>query len=153
MEKNIRRYADIGLNCIITELDIALANPSAADALDLQTKEYGAITRIFLRNDNCPSMLVWGISDNHSWRENQPLLFDTGLKAKPAYYSVHAQLRRAATAIDMGVESECPSTRPIQTTYIDMYGRVTTELQGIVVERCTYTDGRVVSTKKIRSAR
>ncbi|MDE6178739.1 MAG: endo-1,4-beta-xylanase, partial [Duncaniella sp.] len=68
LERNIRRYAEIGLKCIITELDIALANPYAADALDIQAREYGAITRIFLRNDNCPSMLVWGISDNHSWR-------------------------------------------------------------------------------------
>lgn len=149
LEKNIRRYADIGLNCIITELDIALANPSAADALDLQAKEYGAITRIFLRNDNCPSMLVWGISDNHSWRENQPLLFDAGLKAKPAYYSVHAQLRRAAAAKDAAIEPANHPAEPIQTVYIDMYGRVVTVPQGVVIERCIYADGYVSTTKKL----
>ncbi|MDE6391490.1 MAG: endo-1,4-beta-xylanase, partial [Duncaniella sp.] len=49
LERNILRYAEIGLKCIITELDIALANPYDADALDIQAKEYGAITRIFLR--------------------------------------------------------------------------------------------------------
>jgi len=72
LERNIQRYAEIGMECIITELDIALANPYAVNALDLQAKEYGAVTRVFLRNDNCTSMLVWGISDNHSWRHNQP---------------------------------------------------------------------------------
>lgn len=96
LENNIKRYAPLGLNCIITELDIALANPSAADALEQQAKEYGAIARIWLRNDNCPTLLVWGIADNHSWRQNKPLLFDAGCQPKPAYYYMHAQLRKAA---------------------------------------------------------
>lgn len=94
LENNIQRYAPLGLNCIITELDIALANPSAPDALETQAKEYAAITRVFLRNDNCPTLMVWGISDNHSWRQNQPLMFDSNCNAKPAYYYVHAQLRK-----------------------------------------------------------
>lgn len=97
LENNIRRYAPLGLKCIITELDIALANPSAADALEVQAKEYGAITRVFLRNDNCPTMMLWGISDNHSWRQNKPLLFDANIQPKQAYYYVHAQLRKAAS--------------------------------------------------------
>lgn len=96
LENNIKRYAPLGLNCIITELDIALANPSATDALEQQAKEYGAIARIWLRNDNCPTLLVWGIADNHSWRQNKPLLFDAGCQPKPAYYYMHAQLRKAA---------------------------------------------------------
>ena len=95
LENNIQRYAPLGLNCIITELDIALANPSAPDAQETQAKEYAAITRVFLRNDNCPTLMVWGISDNHSWRQNQPLMFDSNCNAKPAYYYVHAQLRKA----------------------------------------------------------
>lgn len=96
LENNIKRYAPLGLNCIITELDISLANPSATDALEIQAKEFAAITRVFLRNDNCPTLMFWGISDNHSWRQNQPLLYDANCNAKPAYYYVHAQLRKAA---------------------------------------------------------
>ena len=96
LEENIKRYAPLGLKCIITELDIALANPSAADALEVQAKEYAAITRVFLRNENCPTMMLWGISDNHSWRQNKPLLYDGNIQPKPAYYYVHAQLRKAA---------------------------------------------------------
>lgn len=96
LENNIQRYAPLGLNCIITELDIALANPSAPDAQETQAKEYAAITRVFLRNENCPTLMVWGISDNNSWRHNQPLMFDSNCNAKPAYYYVHAQLRKAA---------------------------------------------------------
>lgn len=153
LEKNIRRYAELGMDCIITELDIALANPYAADALDTQAKEYGAITRVFLRNDNCPSMLVWGISDNHSWRQNNPLLFDAGLKPKAAYYNVHAQLRRAAEKADAdGIISPKRSTsgaEVISTTLYDVYGRRVTTPKGIVIERNVYSDGSIKVVKNI----
>lgn len=149
LEKNIRRYADMGLDCIITELDIALANPYAADALELQAKEYGAITRVFLRNDNCPSMLMWGISDNHSWRQNKPLLFDSELQPKPAYYNVHAQMRLAAErAGQSGIEDIKGDETIVSTRYLDLYGRPTTQ-NGLVIEVNTYSDGSVKAIKKV----
>lgn len=151
LEKNIRRYAEMDMDCIITELDIALANPYADDALDIQAKEYGAITRVFLRNDNCPSMLVWGISDNHSWRQNSPLLFDSSLKPKPAYYNVHAQLRKAAEkAADGIVSPENPDNgaKIVSTTLYDLSGRRISTPKGIVIERNVYSDGSVKVVKR-----
>lgn len=152
LEKNIRRYASLGLDCIITELDIALADPTAADALDLQAKEYGAITRVFLRNDNCTSMLVWGISDNHSWRANKPLLYDSGLNPKPAYYNVHAQLRLAvekqSTSIE-GVEQDAPNSASlVSTSYYNLSGQTVRTPKGIVLERRIYSDGTVLVCKR-----
>ena len=114
LENNIQRYAPLGLNCIITELDIALANPSAPDALETQAKEYAAITRVFLRNENCTTLMVWGISDNNSWRHNQPLMFDSNCNAKPAYYYVHAQLRKAASKKETSV-----NLKKAERTYSD----------------------------------
>ncbi|MDE6647742.1 MAG: endo-1,4-beta-xylanase, partial [Prevotella sp.] len=38
LEKNIKRYAEIGLKCIITELDIAQGDPKAADAARRQAE-------------------------------------------------------------------------------------------------------------------
>ncbi len=149
LEKNICRYADMGLDCIITELDIALANPHAADALTLQAKEYGAVTRVFLRNDNCPSMLMWGISDNHSWRQNKPLLFDSELQPKPAYYNVHAQMRLAAErAGQSGIEDINGDKTIVSTRYLDLYGRPTSQ-NGLVIEVNTYSDGSVKTVKRV----
>lgn len=149
LEKNIQRYAEIGMECIITELDIALANPYAVNALDLQAKEYGAVTRVFLRNDNCTSMLVWGISDNHSWRHNQPLMFDSSLAPKPAYYNVHAQMRLAAEAYESGItENTVPADAYIVSTRrTDLMGRPA-EARGFVIEVNTYSDGSVRTVKK-----
>lgn len=153
LEKNIQRYDALGMDCIITELDIALANPHAEGALDAQAKEYGAITRVFLRNDNCPSMLVWGISDNHSWRQNSPLLFDSNLKPKPAYYNVHAQLRMAAekAAIDaigdISAGKDHGRLTGIVTT--DLCGRRTDNPKGLVIEKKTFADGTTQVSKKV----
>lgn len=150
LEKNIRRYADIGLNCIITELDIALANPYAADALDIQAKEYGAVTRVFLRNDNCPSLLVWGISDNHSWRQNQPLLYNSSLQPKPAYYNVHAQLRKAAEEYTnaKALKAESSAGTVVSRSYTNILGQRISTPKGIVLETVKYSDGTQVTTKK-----
>jgi len=112
LENNIKRYAPLGLNCIITELDIALANPSATDALEQQAKEYAAVTRIWLRNVNCPTLMVWGISDNNSWRQNQPLLFDANCQPKLTYYYMHAQLRKVVTGTSTILGSLFEQTDP-----------------------------------------
>ena len=120
--------------------------------LDLQAKEYGAITRIFLRNDNCPSMIVWGISDNHSWRENQPLLYDSSLKPKPAYYNVHAQLRLAAERHAASIKDTpqaLPTAPLLSTTYFNLCGQTVTTPQGLVLERRVYADGTVSVKKRI----
>lgn len=157
LEKNIQRYATLGLDCIITELDIALAVGNNAgqesELLDLQAKEYGAITRIFLRNDNCPSMLLWGISDNHSWRENQPLLYDSNLQPKTAYYNVHAQLRMAAEKQTAGIGKKYAkkeiTASLLNTTYFNLCGQTIATPKGIVIEKKLYTDGSVKVNKRI----
>ncbi len=134
LENNIRRYAPLGLNCIITELDISLANPYADDALETQAKEYAAITRVWLRNDNSPTLMFWGIADNYSWRSNQPLLFDADCNAKPSYYYVHAQLRHAAEATGVGsIGSDSTDTSAAEQCYNLLGQRVPDGYKGIVV--------------------
>ena len=150
LEKNIRRYAELGLNCIITELDIALANPYAAEALETQAKEYAAITRVFLRNANCPSMLIWGLADHYSWRQNQPLLWDSQLQAKPAYYYVHAQLRKAASDAT-AIRSVPPSdSETIRIVCRNLAGQtVSPNSRGILIEQGLKRDGSLITVKRI----
>lgn len=150
LDNNIKRYADLGLNCIITELDLSLADPDSAEALETQAHEYAEITNVFLKNDNCPSMVIWGISDNNSWRSNQPLLFDNGLNAKPAYYAVHAQLRKAAEKAN-SVESNADyESRIISKTLYDINGRqVSSAYKGIVIEVRHHEDGTASTVKTI----
>lgn len=149
LEKNIQRYATLGLNCIITELDIALSE-NKETFIERQAQEYAAITRIFLRNENCPSLLVWGISDNHSWRQNAPLLYDAALQPKPAYYGIHAQLRRA---VDIKTStSEVESLEPLRTSYFTPYGTPIAKPEdsghSVIIRVDHYIDGTIKSSKQ-----
>ena len=93
LENNIRRFAEAGLKCIITELDMGIPSTSDAD-LEEQARNYRVITDIVLNNDNCPYMVIWGLKDNDSWRTgSNPLLYTAGLVRKPAWYAVRSALR------------------------------------------------------------
>ena len=101
LEQTIRRFGDDGLKCIITELDMGVSSTSAKD-LEEQARNYRVVTDIVLNNANCPSMLIWGIKDNDSWRSgSNPLLYTASLGRKPAWYAVRSALRHRALVTDV----------------------------------------------------
>jgi hypothetical protein len=56
-----------------------------------------------MKHDNCKSLLIWGLSDDLTWRTGRnPLLFNSNLTKKPAYWGVHAALREAVDAEETG---------------------------------------------------
>ena len=80
-----------GLECQITELDITV-NGNNTSALNSQKSAYkNLIKKVLASNDagqtDINAVIVWGITDNTSWKSSQnPLLFDAQYKKKPAYY-------------------------------------------------------------------
>ena len=93
LEKTIRLFGEAGLKCIITELDMGVPSTTTAN-LEEQARNYRVITDIVLNNDNCPNLVIWGIKDNDSWRSNSnPLLYNSGLGKKKAWYAVRSSLR------------------------------------------------------------
>ena len=102
LNRTIKRFAEAGLLCIITELDMGIPSTTATNKEE-QARMYRMITDIVLKNDNCPSMVVWGIKDNDSWRSgSNPLLYDSGMGKKPAWYGVRSALRHRALASSVG---------------------------------------------------
>ena len=96
LEATIRRFGEADMKCIITELDMGIPSTSDADLLE-QARNYRVVTDIVLNNDNCPSMVIWGIKDNDSWRSaSNPLLYTSGLARKKAWYAVRSALRHRA---------------------------------------------------------
>ena len=93
LERTVQRFAEAGLECIITELDMGAPSTSEADLYE-QARNYRVITDIVLNNDNCPSLVIWGLKDNDSWRSgSNPLLYNASLERKPAWYAVRSALR------------------------------------------------------------
>ncbi len=90
---NLARYADLGLECSITELDLGIANTSE-DLLQQQARDYNRIINVALEQPHCRSVLIWGLTDAMSWRSSQPLLWNGSYVAKPAYYAVREAFRK-----------------------------------------------------------
>ena len=103
VEKAIEDYASLGLKVSITELDVtATGNNSGAFGVNQgdrtipaenfvkQAEVYKKLFEIFMRHaDVIDRVTFWGLSDTRSWRRNQqPLLFDGELNAKPAFDAV-----------------------------------------------------------------
>jgi endo-1,4-beta-xylanase len=111
VEAAIDTIATTGVTQHITEMDIAL-NQNVADTLvtaatpellSAQADRYREFMTLFMRKrQQVTAVLVWGIGDAYTWltgwptkRFEAPLLFDTQLKAKPAYIAVMDVARTA----------------------------------------------------------
>lgn len=119
LDQNIKRYAAIGLEAIITELDVRIAKTDyAADPakwLALQANDYLNLIRICLNNPNAKTFVTWGFTDKYSWipsftattgngpASDYALIFDTSYASKLAYTSMLNELaseNAKITAID-----------------------------------------------------
>ncbi|MEU0016488.1 endo-1,4-beta-xylanase [Streptomyces rochei] len=86
LRANLQRFADLGVDVQITELDIEGSGTAQADA-------YARVVDACLAVDRCTGITVWGVTDKYSWRSGgTPLLFDGNYEAKPAYDAVLAAL-------------------------------------------------------------
>lgn len=99
MVKNMKQYEELGLKCIITELDLGTSDTSER-GLNIQADNYRTITNIFLNARNSPHAIIWGVTDDKSWRSNErPLLFDANFNPKPAYFGVCNALKIKASKL------------------------------------------------------
>ncbi len=92
VELSLERFASLGVEVSITELDIMAGNNSelSEKLANAQGVLYAQLFKIFSEHaDNIARVTVWGMDDGTSWRSSQnPTLFNKDLQAKPAYYGV-----------------------------------------------------------------
>jgi endo-1,4-beta-xylanase len=91
---NLKRFSDLGLEIHITELDVRVNAPSAAN-LAAQAALYGKVTTVCLHNPNCRVLQTWGFTDKYSWipaffkgKQGWALPFDDSYQKKPAYNAI-----------------------------------------------------------------
>jgi len=95
---NFQRFAALGLEIHITELDIRLSDPTAS-SLNAQAKLYGELATICVQQPSCKLFQTWGLTDKHSWIPQfypgmgWALLWDANYQKKPAYLSVNKALQ------------------------------------------------------------
>jgi endo-1,4-beta-xylanase len=111
LESNIRRFANLGVEVHLTELDIDddLSNNDIGQG---QADNYRKVVRACLNVPKCTGITVWGIADSESWRSSERGLLFTGSSGnytkKAAYTAVLDELRK-------GRPSVSPSASPPPT--------------------------------------
>ena len=85
----VEKIAALGLRLRVSELDIGVDSNSES-SFQKQADKYENVMRILLsHSDQFEAVQVWGLTDNMSWRKaNHPLLFDSQLRAKPAFWAL-----------------------------------------------------------------
>ncbi|MBY0219899.1 endo-1,4-beta-xylanase [Paenibacillus illinoisensis] len=113
MRAAIERYAQLGLQLQLTELDVSvfrfddrrtdLTRPEKG-MLELQAERYESIFRLLYEyREHISAVTFWGAADDYTWldhfpvrgRKNWPFLFDESHAPKPAYERV-AQIPKQA---------------------------------------------------------
>ena len=98
MQQNLQRFANLGLEVWITELDIRIPEPVSQQELQQQAQEYAQVFEICQNVSACAGVTTWGIHDAQSWVDStfpefdSPLMWDDNLNPKPAYQAVLDQL-------------------------------------------------------------
>ncbi|MBU2669202.1 endo-1,4-beta-xylanase [Actinoplanes bogorensis] len=96
-QANLQRFANLGVDVQITELDIEGSGTTQANS-------FGTVTRACLAVTRCNGITVWGIRDSDSWRASgTPLLFDGSGNKKAAYTAV-------LDALNSGTSTPPPTT-------------------------------------------
>ena len=86
-EKALKAFTETGLDVQITELDVTVNDNTLFDE---QAKYYSDIMDAIVKYaDNISAVVVWGTTDDQSWRSSKyPLLFNEDYTAKPSYYQI-----------------------------------------------------------------
>ena len=89
IDNALEKIAGLGLKLRVSELDIG-AGKMTETALTKQKEAFNAVMILMLQYaEQTEAVQVWGLKDDMSWRTGQyPLLFDTNLNPKPAFYGV-----------------------------------------------------------------
>src|SRR6476469_584390 len=95
-QSNLQRFANLGVDVQITELDVGGSGSGQANV-------YRQVTQACLAVSRCTGMTVWGVTDKYSWRASEtPLLFDGNFGKKQAYTAVLDALNAGGSGGDPG---------------------------------------------------
>ncbi len=91
IEENMQRFAALGLDVDITEMDVRMMLPATPDLLNQQANVYAQLMQDCLAVRRCVDFTVWEYTDKYSWvpgyftGEGAADIYDEHLNPKPAY--------------------------------------------------------------------
>ena len=103
LQQNIQRFADLGVDVAITELDIRMTLPSDSTKLAQQAADYKAVMNACVAVARCAGVTVWGFTDSDSWipstfpGQGAATPYDENYAPKPAYHAIAEALGGTTT--------------------------------------------------------
>jgi endo-1,4-beta-xylanase len=91
MLANMQRFAALGLDVAVTELDDRIHLPASSSDLQQQANDYSTVVKNCLAVTRCVGVSQWGIDDGHSWIPGTfpgygaATMYDSNYQPKPAY--------------------------------------------------------------------
>ena len=98
MRENLQRFADLGLDVALTEVDVRMpvadSEHPSGEQLAAQAEDYRSMVDAARAVSSCSAFVLWGLSDAHSWIPDTFAGFgaahvlDEKLQPKPAFDAV-----------------------------------------------------------------
>jgi endo-1,4-beta-xylanase len=101
MQANMQRFANLGLDVAVTELDDRITLPASSANLTQQATEFSAVVKDCLNVSRCVGVTQWAVGDADSWvpgafsGQGAATMFDQNYNPKPAFTSVQNTLAAA----------------------------------------------------------
>jgi endo-1,4-beta-xylanase len=90
----VQKFASLGVDVAVTELDLRIRLPADARALAAQADDYASVVRACRETARCVGVTTWGVADDRSWIPSffsgygAALPFDEHYRPKPAVAAI-----------------------------------------------------------------
>jgi len=146
MKANLQRFASLGVDVHVTELDIRMTLPRTSAKDGQQGADYATVVKDCLGVSRCTGITVWDFTDKYSWipsvfsGQGGALPYDENLRKKVAYSAIWTALGGLTGQVRGVASGRC----------LDVPGASTTNGTQIIVWDCngrpnqqwTYTVGK-----------
>lgn len=94
IQQNFQRFADLGLQVDITEMDVRMILPTTLALLATQASVYAQLMQDCIAVRACVDFTVWEYTDKYSWipgffkGQGAADIYDENLAPKPAYFAL-----------------------------------------------------------------
>lgn len=155
-QATLQKFANLGVDVQITELDIRMPTPASQANLNQQATDYSNVVKACLAVSRCNDITVWGIPDKYSWVPGTfsgygaPLLFDDNYNKKPAYNATLTALNGATQVTPTPTGTPVPHSGYAVNAGGDATGSFAAD--GYYSGGSTYTTTATVSTSGVPNA-
>jgi endo-1,4-beta-xylanase len=121
MQANMQRFANLGLDVAVTELDDRITLPATSANLQQQATDFSTVVKDCLGVSRCVGVTQWAVGDADSWvpgtfsGQGAATMFDQNYNPKPAFSAVQNTLAGSSSSNTVTVTNPGTQTGTVGT--------------------------------------